>query len=310
MWPWKRKKEVKQETSQLSNATGENRISPDSPVIDPGKDLLGHAPFAKALATGISKMSPAEGLVIALHGPWGSGKTTILNFIEHYLQQESEATRPIIIKFAPWWFSGQHDLTQRFFDQLAGHLKEDDRVSRETLDRLSEFMEAISDLPIDIPILSELLRSGGKILRALTEARQKDLTKLKERLEDGLKKLGRKIIVVIDDIDRLTTDEIRQMFGVVKAVANFPNTIYLLAFDRDVAVKALEPLQDVRKGIPGKNHPSQLGNSSPRRLHVARDSLTAHQPSFRGNPRRPAWSARFPEYVRASAQSPANTARL
>ena len=301
---------MKQETSQLSNATGENRISPDSPVIDPGKDLLGHAPFAKALATGISKMSPAEGLVIALHGPWGSGKTTILNFIEHYLQQESEATRPIIIKFAPWWFSGQHDLTQRFFDQLAGHLKEDDRVSRETLDRLSEFMEAISDLPIDIPILSELLRSGGKILRALTEARQKDLTKLKERLEDGLKKLGRKIIVVIDDIDRLTTDEIRQMFGVVKAVANFPNTIYLLAFDRDVAVKALEPLQDVRKGIPGKNHPSQLGNSSPRRLHVARDSLTAHQPSFRGNPRRPAWSARFPEYVRASAQSPANTARL
>ena len=248
MWPRKHNKEVRQETSQSSNATGENRTSPDSPILDPGKDLLGHAPFAKALATSISKMSPAEGLVIALHGPWGSGNTTILNFIEHYLKQELEATRPIIIKFAPWWFSGQHDLTQRFFDQLAGHLRGDERVSPETIDRLSEFMEAISELPIDIPILSKLLRSGGKILRALTEARQKDLTKLKERLEDALLQLGRKIIVVIDDIDRLTADEIRQMFGVVKAVANFPNTIYLLAFDREVAVKALEPLQNVQKG--------------------------------------------------------------
>ena len=193
-------------------------------------------------------MSPLEGLVIALHGPWGSGKTTILNFVEQYLEQESETTRPIIVKFAPWWFSGQHDLTERFFDQLAGHLKEDDRVSRETLQRIAEFTEAVSELPIDIPIASKLLRSGGKILRAVTEARQKNLTKLKERLENSLRKLSRKIVIVIDDIDRLTADEIRQMFGVVKAVANFPNTIYLLAFDRDVAVKALEPLQNVQKG--------------------------------------------------------------
>lgn len=248
MWPWKKKKEVAQEKPQPSDATGGSRISPDSAVTDPGNDLLGHAHFAKALATSISKMSPVEGLVMALHGPWGSGKTTILNLVEYYLKQESEATRLIIIKFTPWWFSGQQDLTQRFFDQLAGHLKEDNHVSSETLDHLSEFMEAISDLPVDIPILSKVLRSGGKIVRALTEARQKDLTKLKKRLENALQKLGRKIIVFIDDIDRLTVDELRQMFGLVKAVANFPNTIYLLAFDRDVALKALEPLQNVQKG--------------------------------------------------------------
>ncbi|MGO9061563.1 MAG: P-loop NTPase fold protein [Candidatus Binataceae bacterium] len=113
MWSWKKKKEVAQEEPQSGDATGGNRISPDSPVTDPGNDLLGHAPFAKsrlrlshatrdqgsdsrgfggvgsarnaALATSISKMSPAEGLVMALHGPWGSGKTTILNFVEYYL---------------------------------------------------------------------------------------------------------------------------------------------------------------------------------------------------------------------------------
>lgn len=200
------------------------------------------------LATSITKMSPREGFVMALYGSWGSGKTTVLNFVEHYLNEESEATKPIIIKFAPWWFSGQQDLTQRYFDQLAGHLKEDNRVSSATLDRLSEFADAISEFPIDIPVLTKVLRSGGKILRALKNARQKDLTKLRAQLEDALRKLARKIVVVVDDIDRLTADEIRQMFGVVKAVASFPNTIYLLAFDREVVVKALEPMQDLRKG--------------------------------------------------------------
>jgi predicted KAP-like P-loop ATPase len=231
------------ESSQSGSAISKHNISPDSPLIDPASDLLGHAPFAKALATSISRMPPADGLVIALHGPWGSGKTTILNFVEQYLKQESEITRPIIVKFAPWWFSGQHDLTERFFDQLAGHLKEDGGVSGETLERIADFTEAISEFPI--PILSQVLKGGGKILCAV---RQKNLTKLKEEIESSLRALGRKIVVVIDDIDRLTAEEIRQMFGVVKSVANFPNTIYLLAFDRDVAERALEPLQNVQKG--------------------------------------------------------------
>src|SRR5262249_37083341 len=150
--------EVQKETS-LSSSSGDgdkHRISADSPLIDPAKDLLGHAPFAKALATSISRVSPAEGLVTALHGPWGSGKTTILNFVEQYLKQEAEETRPIIVKFAPWWFSGQHDLTERFLDQLAGYLKEDGRVSDETLKRITEFTDAVAELPI--PILSQLLK--------------------------------------------------------------------------------------------------------------------------------------------------------
>lgn len=56
--------------------------------------------------------------------------------------------------------------------------------------------------------------------------------------------------MIIDDIDRLTTDEIRQLFRVIKSVADFPNVIYLLAFDKRVVIKALEKTQD----IPGEEY--------------------------------------------------------
>jgi predicted KAP-like P-loop ATPase len=58
-------------------------LSPDKPRLDPQQDRLGYAPFAEHLARSITKMSPAEGLVIGIYARWGSGKSTLLNFIEH-----------------------------------------------------------------------------------------------------------------------------------------------------------------------------------------------------------------------------------
>ena len=58
--------------------------------------------------------------------------------------------------------------------------------------------------------------------------------KLKEKISKELKEINNKIIIVIDDIDRLTKDEIRQLFQLIKINADFPNVIYLLAFDREI----------------------------------------------------------------------------
>lgn len=56
---------------------------------------------------------------------------------------------------------------------------------------------------------------------------------------------NRKIIVIIDDIDRLSDFEIRQIFQLVKLLANFPKTIYLLSFDKNIVVNALEEIQGI-----------------------------------------------------------------
>lgn len=67
----------------------------------------------------------------------------------------------------------------------------------------------------------------------------------KEILEKALIKAGKKIIIVIDDIDRLANSQIRDVFQLVKQVADFPNVIYLLAMDREVVRRALTDVHNI-----------------------------------------------------------------
>ncbi|HEY9602683.1 MAG TPA: P-loop NTPase fold protein [Allocoleopsis sp.] len=254
-----------------------NVLSADNPLIDPNDDRLGYAPFAKNLANSICQMSPPDGFVMAVYGAWGSGKSTLLNFIVHYLEQKPESEQPIIVPFNPWWFSGHEDLTKRFFDQLQAVLSNKLKsVAKGLTKRIASFADTVSEAPVPYA-------KGGKVIARFLE-RQKDVYKLKEEVEKILKKQQRRIVVVIDDIDRLTAEEIRQLFRVVKAVANFPNVIYLLLFDKEVVVKALKETQ----GISGEAYlekivqvPFELplpDKMSLRRLLIKLDAILADTP--------------------------------
>ena len=211
-------------------------LSADRPVDDPAKDRLGLAPFAQHLAETICKMVPAEGLVLAVHGPWGSGKTTLLRFVSHFLNQKPDRERPIVVHFNPWWFSGHEDLTRRFFGQLQAVLSKSKAEVEEVRKRLAEFAELVSELPVPYA-------QGGKSVARVLRPVQKDVPKLKTALEAALRKYGRKILVIVDDIDRLSAEEIRQLFRLIKAVGDLPNVVYLVAFDRQVVVRALDDIQ-------------------------------------------------------------------
>jgi len=226
----------------MDKIDNDNMLQPDTPLTDPGKDRLGYAQFASHLADSICKMTPPEGLVIAIYGVWGSGKTTLLKFVEKYIDQKTKEEKPIIMNFNPWWFSGHEDLTKRFFNQLQASLRKWRTKFKNLLERLPDFADAISEVPIPI------VKPGAKAVKAITKAVIKDVPKLKEAIANGLRDGQKRVLIIIDDIDRLTSEEIRQLFCVIKAVADFPNVVYLLAFDKDVVVKALQETQ----GIPGE----------------------------------------------------------
>jgi predicted KAP-like P-loop ATPase len=58
-------------------------LGDDQPKKNPWQDdRLGYAPFAERLANVIINMNIPNGYVIGLHGRWGSGKTTIVNFTQ------------------------------------------------------------------------------------------------------------------------------------------------------------------------------------------------------------------------------------
>lgn len=85
------------------------------------------------------------------------------------------------------------------------------------------------------------------ILRSLAQVFKEspDLDKTRANLEQELIKANKKIIIVIDDIDRLNNSQIRDIFQLVKQVADFPNVIYMLVMDREVVCSALAEVHNI-----------------------------------------------------------------
>ncbi len=224
-------------------------LSADKPLLEPQEDQLGYALFAKHLAFSLTKMIPAEGFVVAIYGPWGSGKTTLLNFLFYYFKEAPAQEQPIIVPFNPWWFSGHEKLAKHFFDQFQASLATSDVDLSGLQAKISEFADMVSELPasIHIPYISI-----GKIAVEFTPLKSsvKNVIKLKMEIAEELSNLSRRIFVTVDDIDRLNPEEIRQLFGVIKSVADFPNVVYLLTFDKRVVIEALRESQ----GISGENY--------------------------------------------------------
>lgn len=203
----------------------------DNPLSNPDEDELGYAPFASALAQSISKSVPSDGLVVALYGPWGSGKTTIINFVLYELNKLEEAIRPIISRFNPWLFSGRDDLAKLLLAQLRSVLGDKD------YGEVKQLLADLADLTSVIPNLPG--KDVGKLIAKKLRG-EPDLISKKDKVDQLLRASTKPILIVIDDIDRLDSNEIQDLFRTVKAVANFPNVTYLLAFDVAVVSKALE----------------------------------------------------------------------
>jgi predicted KAP-like P-loop ATPase len=215
-------------------------LSADTPLTDPGLDRFGYAKLAENLAMALCKMPMTNGFVIGINAEWGLGKSTLLNYIEYFLkEQHNENERPVIVHFNPWWFSGQENLARHLFNEINSTLSS--RIIK-GVRGLREKFSYLADLASDAPVPGA---SGAKVVSKAIKPTQKDIIQTKKKIEEILRKHHRRILIMVDDIDRLTSEEIRQLFGVIKTVADLPNTIYLLAFDSEIVCRALDPQQSL-----------------------------------------------------------------
>ena len=228
--------------------------SGDNPIEQPADDLLGRGSVAAAIAEEVRCVDASKGCVVAIMGPWGSGKTSLVNLVRHELAKDPSIP---ILDFNPWMFSGAEQLVNSFFRELSAqlHLKEG------RLETLASEVEAYGDLLSPVAdaaaILSALpfagwlgrARNAADAVKRFQERRKSSVTEERKKLADKLEALDKPLVVVADDIDRLSTGEIRDMFKLVRLTASFPNVVYLVAFDRKRVEDAL-----TEEGIEGRNY--------------------------------------------------------
>ena len=239
-------------------------FSDDSPKDNPWQDdRLGFHPFARRVSEMLLNLNAPNGYVVGLHGPWGSGKSTALNFIQAFVRKhneelENESASLSIIDFRPWMVSGHQDLVTAFFKVRSEAL--DSREGRNSKRRRAALRSVRSGLDPIIDTVAKLGMAadptgaaataavvgaanigkkslGGAIDRWLEEP---SIQLAYDRLKDQLAEKKRRFLVVVDDIDRLDDDEIKSIMQMVKTVGRLPNMIYLLAYDQRIVRLALD----------------------------------------------------------------------
>lgn len=179
-------------------------------------------------------------------GAWGSGKTSFVNISRTYL----ESSGVTILDFNPWMFSGAEQLVESFFVELSAQLRVRPGLAEvgKDIEEYGETFSGMTWLPLVGPWI-ERGRAATKVLATFLQRRKEGVSVRRAKVENALRGLPMPLVVILDDIDRLNTSEIRDVFKLVRLTANFPNIIYIVAFDRIRVEEAL-----AEQGIPGRDY--------------------------------------------------------
>ena len=127
-----------------------------------------------------------------MHGKWGMGKSTLLNFLVHYLGQPPSSAAINVMEYNPWWYAGPDEMVRGFFQQLSDVVAGGNEELRELRSDLATLAEAVSRLPQVGPFAA----MAATFLRGTPQ----DLTKLRDRVVSALKKHGKRTVVVVDGL--------------------------------------------------------------------------------------------------------------
>ncbi|MBC3809987.1 KAP family P-loop NTPase fold protein [Undibacterium aquatile] len=259
-----------------------HEFASDRPITKIENDLLGRADFSTDLADAMASWHGNDSLVVALHGDWGSGKSSIKNMALSRLEEIQE-NKPDVIEFSPWEWAAQEKITASFFQEISKSIGRKDKSKSgkklaETLKKYGRYLNTgesvLSGLSGALPtlfVLATVVGLGGNfsdeawvknvcssILFVLgvwaatlkwgkdlvsklsgnidetSKERAQSLSDIRQELNSLLKRRNNPLIVVMDDLDRLTSSQLRMVFQLVKANLEFPNVVFLLLFQRDI----------------------------------------------------------------------------
>ena len=298
----------------------------DAPKTDPQDDQLDYGRFAERIAKVVVQLNVPNGYVIGLHGPWGSGKSTILNFVAEYLKRHNDkhpANKIIHIDFRPWIITGHQDLVSSFFKILSENLQpQRRRILRRCLrwikDKTSNLVDAVAKVAVTAdPSAGVVSGLAGNVtkesLNSLMERflEEPSLQKAYEDLKKQLAQSQKHFLVTIDDIDRLRDVDIRCIVQMVKSIGQLPNMVYLLCYDRKIVWNALD--QDATHMGPSYaekivQQELEIPKPSTNRLLAMLDQKIAYL--FGGIESSPRWASILRDGVHRWIKSPRDVVRL
>lgn len=238
----------------------------DRPIGSDSEDRFGFAALAERIADSLTLQAADKGFVFGLEGKWGSGKSSLLALILQRLRKMG-ATKVAAVEFRPWLIGDREQLLFALFEDLAKAIAGLEHAAGDatgaTKLAAKDVAEQVKSFARHLGPVGKLAGLAGmfvpgativgdvfeKIAAAASEqADAPTLVAQKEKLSEALRKLDCRIVVAIDDVDRLEPKEVAELLRLVRSVADFPNVSYLLCYDARALERAIETGTGVASG--------------------------------------------------------------
>jgi uridine kinase len=212
----------------------------------PQNDSLDRELFAHHIIKSIhsSFLKVDESIVIGICGSWGSGKTTFLTYIENAINRIYENNKGIykIVHFNPWETVSQDDLQRSLLESIINNLKtlkwkENIKTADETIKKYLRYLNYLKFARHVHPIAKNIIDAVEQYEKKVVISSPDEL---KAEINSLIKSNEIKLYVIIDDLDRLEPAEVLAVFRAVKLNAAFANTVYFIAYDKQVVIESLK----------------------------------------------------------------------
>jgi predicted KAP-like P-loop ATPase len=205
-------------SSYTRSLAGTKWSASDDPIRTWEEDAIGRASLVDRMSV---KIMISKSPVLALFGELGSGKTSTLNLLCEHL-----AGKAIIVFFSTWLPGSQETFTTYLLSDIANECQKDYLVPglRKSAKR---FAKALGK---DVPFVRGYFES-------LPEATQRDdITNVYAALE----RLPKRVVVLLDELDRMEKEELIALLKVVRGVSHLPNLSFVCAGDFKTIVNTVK----------------------------------------------------------------------
>lgn len=214
----------KGDSSQVPNVAP---ILDDLPLEENEDDNLGYSTYAQQIAQKIQvTIADKRAIAIGVHGQWGSGKTSFIRL----LKNELDKTDCIQLSFNAWNSQTPQAIIQDFFQTLQAEMSQYHAQTASLLTHYANQLVKLND-----NTTTQVLQTISATLTGFESTQQ-----LHDNINDSIARIGRKIVIYIDDLDRLDKVEIVEVLRLIRNTANFKNTFFVVAYDREYVINALE----------------------------------------------------------------------
>lgn len=210
-----------------------NIFQNDDPIIEIGEDKLESTSVADSLYFILLNERHGKSFSIGLVGPWGNGKSSVIHLTDKKIKEEVKKRsieNLIIIHFLPYLNHKEEDIINEFFTILSKELA---NYSGKLSDQILKYAEKLTSLYEDKNFF-------GFLEKHITKSEKTSACELYNEINETLNEINQKIIVFVDDLDRLNENEILQVLKLIRNTANFKNTIFVVAMDKEYVLSRLK----------------------------------------------------------------------